>query len=882
MDSCFKDQDGTIKNRRKHTINQRSRMLRLRNILVIVACSITILSWNYVLSSDQQAHVDSNRHGTNINDKKNNDGYNGERNLTETVQNGNLQVNNLQQRRVSSSLKRRYQRSVSRDTANVVVGTLDLEPINSHDFQCLYYPLMVNATKPFYIHNVTFTTLKENVVALMATYQSLEKENIVSMLTLLRTADKPPTIEYCNDMWKNMTPNFLVQLDAKTYSEFRPIIIQARQQKLPLICVRPISGIVDHRMGYTLRCPIEIFMFTMLPFPAIDCVIWVCGKNLYTYIPKSWLGSCAPYWIEKTAKFNSDWINDDKGIFINEQEILSDNNGSQIMVDENDKEAIYKDLNIPLDTDHPITSNLWYKSIKKRVRKITQDSCYACSLIPQSTEGLFPHVAVPLKGQKSLPSLCVMAYQYIIQTHPSVGFEILRHQKFKPIIKINNMHIGKTHTAVYKIEGLLHAMTGYVAYSNISISQEQGEDIHEMHVTIFSISNKYPSLLGCSSFYRKHLFQNPIDLSISPYKVPASRNESDVFDLCMVGQKKEAKKEQIVGFLASSQCQTTNDGPGDYNEILETGTVLTPGFYWCCGNNVWTALPPLFRGVCGICSLNDVLFVVQPTDFYSKQNNSSRTKRNLEEAEGYIHLKNTDPKDLAKRYYELEPKYRIFTHTQLVFKTIFWNTELQFDNHYLIALTRHDVASIANATVFGFKSLGNEVAMIRRFSIDNRIALDAGTAPQGGVCAIVGEGCCTYLPSESEGLGNLTIAIRNIKEVQESISRTNVEVRESGGYRNMPILDSVARLFQANPMMAWILSVAGPILIIILIVVIVLGCCFPILRALILKSVNSITNMTLVQNPVRNVNFYLPPERQEMDSDSSTSTNSVDPYDNDD
>ena len=78
----------------------------------------------------------------------------------------------------------------------------------------------------------------------------------------------------------------------------------------------------------------------------------------------------------------------------------------------------------------------------------------------------------------------------------------------------------------------------------------------------------------------------------------------------------------------------------------------------------------------------------------------------------------------------------------------------------MIALTRHDVA---NATLMGFQALGAEVATIRIFTINNRIALDVITAAEGGVCAIVGDdSCSTYLPSESESLGNLSTLIFRI------------------------------------------------------------------------------------------------------------------------
>lgn len=255
-------------------------------------------------------------------------------------------------------------------------------------------------------------------------------------------------------------------------------------------------------------------------------------------------------------------------------------------------------------------------------------------------------------------------------------------------------------------------------------------------------------------------------------------------------------------------------------------------------------------------------------------------KRELSKVVGYIPLKNTDPADLAKRYYELERDYQIFTHTQLVFKTIFWNTELQYSNHYLIALTRHDVAAVANATLMGFQAHGSEVALLRQFSIDNRIALDAVTAAQGGVCAIVGDGCCTYLPSESEGLGNLSMAIANIRKIQEGIVKTNWDAQATGGYQKSEAWKSISNCFSGNPSIAWILGIAGPLIVVILIIAVIMCCCFPLFRALILKSVYSLTNMTMIQHPVENVTIYASPERESSDSTSISSDSSLESRDN--
>lgn len=145
---------------------------------------------------------------------------------------------------------------------------------------------------------------------------------------------------------------------------------------------------------------------------------------------------------------------------------------------------------------------------------------------------------------------------------------------------------------------------------------------------------------------------------------------------------------------------------------------------FCCGDKVWNTSPPLFQERCGICMSYDVTYIVEPVEYLPGHANKSRSKRDLNEVTGYIHLKN--PKALTDKYYAL----------------------------------------------------------------------------------------------------------------------------------------------------TWIVSLFAPILIVILIVAVVMCCCFPIFRALILKSVSSITNMTLIQNPAKTVNIYAPSEVDCCDSTSISSDSS--------
>lgn len=80
-----------------------------------------------------------------------------------------------------------------------------------------------------------------------------------------------------------------------------------------------------------------------------------------------------------------------------------------------------KELDLGQSTNHPFYSNLWYRDIKAKVRKITKASCYACSMLMTSTEITFPHIAVPLTSESismtGVPTLCILVFQFVIQSN---------------------------------------------------------------------------------------------------------------------------------------------------------------------------------------------------------------------------------------------------------------------------------------------------------------------------------------------------------------------------------------------------------------------------------------------------------------------------------
>ena len=135
------------------------------------------------------------------------------------------------------------------------VGMLQHVPITELEMQCLYYPLTPNATRSYYIHNVTYVTIESYTVDVKVEYQSVTNEVITTRIIVLSVVTERSTVEFCNAVWKNLVSNFLVHLDQDAYVDFQQIVLKATQITSPQACVNAITGIIQHSMGVTRNCP---------------------------------------------------------------------------------------------------------------------------------------------------------------------------------------------------------------------------------------------------------------------------------------------------------------------------------------------------------------------------------------------------------------------------------------------------------------------------------------------------------------------------------------------------------------------------------------------------------------------------------------------------
>ena len=169
-------------------------------------------------------------------------------------------------------------------------------------------------------------------------------------------------------------------------------------------------------------------------------------------------------------------------------------------------------------------------------------------------------------------------------------------------------------------------------------------------------------------------------------------------------------------------------------------------WYWLCGASVYSALPADWTGVCALVALYDPTFVIPG------QSTFEHLKQHVPRVQRSIAADNPVPET-----------HRIWPGGEKVMQGLFpWIGVGEVYKE--IKSTRYTLLQFGNSSILTDGSIRTELTALRLVVIQNRMVLDQLTAAQGGVCALVGEICCTYIPDNDadgqavqQGIDNRTV-----------------------------------------------------------------------------------------------------------------------------
>lgn len=389
----------------------------------------------------------------------------------------------------------------------------------------------------------------------------------------------------------------------------------------------------------------------------------------------------------------------------------------------------------PLMVDRPPHQyNLWWRLLNYTANTEGLSDCYVCANTPHSTDKPFQLQPVPLPEIKTK---CLIWLQAMIVGSPesscTVWLSVLSHHFSRMGIDVRLAdECASVCTYMHaqdSIPLILHTRpSNEIPTDSMPASlQVQGKIGDVAPMCICQNAGLGDRWLGYSDCSRRYvnigLFWGP---SMSSGNLWSMANTTP------------------YQLMTNNGLQILQVYPDSVIPTSETAYLLLKERYWICGNNAYRWLPKQWSGCCYIGLLNTHLTFLSKT---GAPLISRRTKRS---------------------HPEYRPHQRVSLGTKILEGFVPWYGSVH--NAYLIDNISLELESFANYAIEGFHLLTDEMKNLKLVALQNRAALDYILAREGGVCAVIGDQCCTYIPDIQN---NMTDVIQHMKQLREEIEKSS-------------------------------------------------------------------------------------------------------------
>nr|XP_055062839.1 uncharacterized protein LOC129445867 [Misgurnus anguillicaudatus] len=103
---------------------------------------------------------------------------------------------------------------------------------------------------------------------------------------------------------------------------------------------------------------------------------------------------------------------------------------------------------------------------------------------------------------------------------------------------------------------------------------------------------------------------------------------------------------------------------------------------------------------------------------------------------------------------------------------IFWWSTLNKNVDWINYLY-YNQQRFVNFTIDAVEGIKHQLGNTSLMTLQNRIALDMLLAERGGVCSLIGSGCCTWIPNNTAPDGSITRALNGLKSLQKELAENS-------------------------------------------------------------------------------------------------------------
>ena len=305
---------------------------------------------------------------------------------------------------------------------------------------------------------------------------------------------------------------------------------------------------------------------------------------------------------------------------------------------------------------------------------------------------------------------------------------------------------------------------------------------------------------------------------------------------CKIRQSTPARNTSI-GTLDPSWCNITR--PGE-----EIGTWARAGLYYYCGRRrLLMRIKPHMYGICAMLRLRTPLMLIgekltSATD--ERARNARLTRRRRRHILGKRSVKSFDLTSDSLTYIDaigvprgVPDEFKLANQITSGFENLpivsaFFPVTPN-KNVDRINYVHYNVLRLANLTRDAVEGLADQLGPTSLMAVQNRIALDMLLAEKGGICAMFGEMCCTFIPNNTAPDGSVSKALDGLR----MLSR---KMHEQSGIYN-PLDDWMTGVF--GQWKGIIMSLMISVSTFIAIMTVCGCCCIPCIRSLSLRLITT-------------------------------------------
>lgn len=233
------------------------------------------------------------------------------------------------------------------------------------------------------------------------------------------------------------------------------------------------------------------------------------------------------------------------------------------------------------------------------------------------------------------------------------------------------------------------------------------------------------------------------------------------------------------GNIEMDWCKTTLR---DTHNRARVGQWARAGlYYYCGGNRLFVRIPQTAIGTCAMVRLGVPLVLIGDRLVKAKKNDAGTLTRKrrrhvlASRSVGAFDLTAGSPTyiDAIGVPRGVPDEYKLVDQIASGFENIpiisaFFPVTPN-KNVDRINYVHYNVLRLANLTRDAIEGLAEQVAPTSLMAVQNRMALDMLLAEKGGVCAMFGDMCCTFIPNNTAPDGSVTRALEGLKTLSKTM-----------------------------------------------------------------------------------------------------------------